>query len=215
MTTARPTTAARLSYGWRVVRQAAGMMTARARAAVYPGRRDGTGVANVMFNSGRPRALGWERSALERFDLYLYEVMNSQRLGGQIVFEYGTLLRAFGQWSGLRVLDVGTGGSTFPRWMSHAGAVVTTFDLSRPAETSWGGFQKRVNDIVCRRAGEMRAVAGSMRALPFADASFDVVTSLSVLEHLDTDLPARTFVPYVEQQRRLSDVMDEMIRVTK
>jgi SAM-dependent methyltransferase len=215
VTTAPPSTAARLSYGWRVVRQAAGVLTARVRAAVYPARRADTGVANVMFSSARARTFGWERSALERFDLYLYDVMNSQRLAGQIVFEYGTLLRALGQWSGLRVLDVGTGGSTFPRWMSRAGAVVTTFDLSKPAEKSWGGFQKRVNDIVCRRAGAVRTVAGSMRALPFSDASFDLVTSLSVLEHLDTDLPARTFVPYVEQQRRLANAMDEMIRVTK
>ena len=54
-----------------------------------------------------------------------------------------------------------------------------------------------------------------MRDLPFADNSFDLVTSLSVVEHLDTDLPARTFVPYDEQQRRLARVLDEMIRVTK
>jgi SAM-dependent methyltransferase len=215
VTTAPPSIGARLSYGWRVVRQAGGVLRARARASVFPARRADGGVANVMFNAARASTLAWERSALECFDLYLYDVMNSRRLAGQIVFEYGTLLRAFGQWEGLRVLDVGTGGSTFPRWISRAGAVVTTFDLSKPAEKSWGGFQQRVNDVVGRRAGAMRAVAGSMRALPFSDASFDLVTSLSVVEHLDTDLPARTFVPYVEQQRRLANVMDEMIRVTK
>ena len=54
-----------------------------------------------------------------------------------------------------------------------------------------------------------------MRCLPFADASFDLVTSLSVVEHLDTNLPERTFVPYQEQQRRLAEVLDEMIRVAK
>src|SRR4029453_19032570 len=31
-------------------------------------------------------------------------------------------------------------------------------------------------------------------------------------EHLDTNLPERTFVPYQEQQRRLALVLDEMIR---
>jgi SAM-dependent methyltransferase len=141
--------------------------------------------------------------------------MNSPRLHGQIVFEYGTLLRAIERWRGLRVLDIGTGRSTFPNWMSREGAIVTTFDLSKPAEAGWGGFQERVNDVVGRRPGEVRAVAGSMGCLPFADASFDLLTSLSVVEHLDTDLPGRTFVPYEEQRRRLARVIDEMIRVAK
>ena len=170
---------------------------------------------NSMFDTRVVPILEPERSALERFDLYLFDVMTSPRLCGQIVFEYGTLLRAIDRWAGLRVLDVGTGRSTFPAWMSHEGAAVTTFDLSKPAEKSWGGFEERVNGLVGRRGRRMTAVAGSMRCLPFADASFDLVTSLSVVEHLDTNLPERTFVPYQEQQRRLAEVLDEMIRVTK
>ena len=214
MTIGRATTKERLDYGWRVLGQATGVLAARLRpASTERPAASATLSPNVMFNAARAPALGRERSALERFDLYLYDVMNSPRLDGQIVFEYGTLLRAIGRWSGLRVLDVGTGRSTFPRWMSREGAVVTTFDLSKPAERSWGGFQERVNDLVGRRPRAMRAVAGSMRCLPFADASFDLVTSLSVVEHLDTDLPARTFVPYDEQQRRLAQVLDEMMRV--
>jgi SAM-dependent methyltransferase len=213
---AQPTTAQRLDYGWRVLQQATGVFAARLRPRpdVEPARR-ATSSSNVMFNSGLAFSLRREQSALERFDLYLYDVMNSPRLAGQIVFEYGTLLRAIGTWPGLRVLDVGTGRSTFPRWMSREGAVVTTFDLSAPAELSWGGFQERVNDIVGLRPGAIGAVAGSMRSLPFAAASFDLVTSLSVLEHLDTDLPARTFVPYADQQRRLAEALDEMIRITR
>ena len=148
-----------------------------------------------MFNACLLPMLEPERSQLERFDLYLYDVMNSPRLHGEKVFEYGTLLRAIDRWTGLRVLDIGTGRTTFPNWMSSEGAVVTTFDLAKPAEDSWGGFQERVNDVVGRRSGRVRAVAGSMSGLPFADASFDLLTSLSVVEHLDTDLPDRTFVP--------------------
>jgi len=213
MTLAKPTTRERLSYGWRVLGKASGMLSARLRPVAT---RTGTpAAANVMFNSALGPALGPERSALERFDLYLYEAMNSSRLAGQIVFEYGTLLRAIDRWPNLRVLDIGTGRSTFPRWMSRAGAVVTTLDLSTPAERSWGGFQQRVNDVVGRRPGVIGAVTGSMRCLPFADASFDLLTSLSVIEHLDTDLPDRTFVPYDEQRRRLAQSLDEMIRVAK
>ena len=214
MTMASPTTRERLNYGWRVLCQATGVLSARVRPALAA-RSAEARPANVMFSAALPPALASERAALERFDLYLYDVMNSPRLQGQIVFEYGTLLRAIDRWVGLRVLDVGTGRSTFPAWMSGEGAIVTPFDLSKPAERSWGGFQGRVNRIVGRRGGALRPVTGSMRDLPFADASFDLVTSLSVVEHLDTDLPARTFVPYDEQQRRLARVLDEMIRVAK
>lgn len=216
MMLARPTTKERVSYGRRVMGQAAGVLLARLRSRSTPAPGAGpTQPANVMFNAALPPMLEPERAELERFDLYLYDVMHSPRLRGQIVFEYGTLLRAIDRWSRLRVLDIGTGRSTFPNWMSREGAIVTTFDLFKPAERSWGGFQERVNNIVGRRPGAIRAVAGSMRCLPFGDASFDLLTSLSVVEHLDTDLPDRTFVPYQVQQRRLGQVIDEMIRVAK
>jgi SAM-dependent methyltransferase len=211
---AKPTTTARLGYGWRTLRRAAGVLAARAQPGSFS-RKSTALPANVMFNSALPEALGYERSRLERFDLYLYDVMNSPRLEGQIVFEYGTLLRQIDAWSGLRVLDVGTGRSTLPSWMSREGAVVTPFDLSKPAEQSWSGFHERLNRVVARSGRTLHPVVGSMRDLPFADCSFDLVTSLSVVEHLDTDLPARTFVPCDEQQRRLAKVLDEMIRVAK
>jgi SAM-dependent methyltransferase len=216
MTLANPTTKERVSYGWRVMGQASGVLLARLRplAASTPGAGR-TQPANVMFNAALPPMLEPERRELERFDLYLHDVMNSSRLCGQIVFEYGTLLRATDRWTGLRVLDVGTGRSTLPNWMSREGASVTTFDLPNRAEPGAAGFHERVNAIVGRRSGTVRGVAGSMRCLPFANASFDLVTSLSVVEHLDTDLPDRAFVPYDEQQRRLAHVIDEMIRVAR
>ncbi|MCU1385975.1 MAG: Methyltransferase type 11 [Acidobacteria bacterium] len=212
MTTPRPTVAVRLAYGRHVLRQAIGVLAARLTPAP-PTAATETLRANGMFNAAMPPSLAHERSALERFDLYLNEVMNSPRLRGQIVFEYGILLRAIDRWRGLRVLDVGTGRSTFPGWMSREGAVVTTLDLPEPAERRLGGFQVRVNDVVGRRPGPTRPVAGSMRCLPFRDDRFDLVTSLSVVEHLDTDLPDVSFVPYDEQQRRLGHVLNEMIRV--
>ena len=92
---------------------------------------------------------------------------------------------------------------------------MTTFDLPAPAEAALGGLLERVDRVVARRPGSMRAVAGSMSQLPFADDSFDVVTSLSVVEHLDTDFPSRDYVPFGEQRRRLGVVLDEMVRVTR
>ena len=77
-----------------------------------------------MFSPRSCRRSKAERAALEQFDLYLFDVMNAPRLRGQIVFEDGTLLRAIGLWKALRVVDVGTGRSTLPGWMSRAGASV-------------------------------------------------------------------------------------------
>jgi SAM-dependent methyltransferase len=211
---AQPTLSERVNYGLRVLGQASGVLRARLR----PRTSSSAGAAvpfNAMFTTDVLQALDAERSALERFDLYLFDVMNAPRLKGQIVFEYGTLLRAFNSWDGLRVLDIGTGRSTFPKWLSRAGAVVTTFDLAKPAEQGSAGFQQRVDHVVGRRPRALHAVSGSMRCLPFADASLDLVTSLSVVEHLDTDLPARTYVPYDDQRRRLAEVLDEMIRVVR
>jgi len=216
MVTASPDWIARTTYGARVAKRAAGVLLARFGGAIAAPPVAASPVPfNTMFAASRLPAFARERATLEAFDLYLYDVMNSPRLEGQIVFEYGTLLRAVDRWEGLRVLDVGTGRSTLPAWMSSVNASVTTFDLSAPAEAGMGGFEERVNRIVARDRGTMHAVSGSMRRLPFADASFDLVTSLSVVEHLDTDLPGRAYVPYDEQRARLRTVLDECLRVTK
>jgi SAM-dependent methyltransferase len=167
-----------------------------------------------MFDATRLDAFRAEQQMLAGFDIYLFEVMHAARLRGQIVFEYGTLVRAVDRWKGLRVLDIGTGRSTLPRWMSAQGADVTTFDLAAPVERVSGGFQERMDSLVARRHRTVRSVAGTMRQLPFADGSFDLVTSLSVLEHLDTDLPGCAYVEYGEQRRRLEEALDEMVRVT-
>ncbi len=208
----RPGLGARAQYGLRVMSRAFGVLKARAKQV--PRAAAGQVSFNAMFDTTCLDSFEPERRELERFDLYLFDVMNAARLQGQIAFEYGTLLRAIPDWRGKRVLDVGTGRSTLPRWMSARGSSVTTFDLAAPVERATRGFQDRVDQWVAERPGVVRAVAGSMLQLPFADASFDVVTSLSVLEHLDTDLPNRTYVEYPEQRRRLARALDEALRVT-
>src|SRR4051794_24326247 len=119
MTVLAPHTAAtfgqRAGYGWRIVQRAIGVLRSRIRPAT---RRTAVVVPlNAMFDSALLPQFDRERAELEAFDLYLYDVMNDPRLRGQIVFEYGTLLRTIDKWVGLRVLDIGTGRSTLPRWM--------------------------------------------------------------------------------------------------
>jgi SAM-dependent methyltransferase len=191
-----------------------GVVRARVRAAAARRRPAAAIPYNTMFRRSLLSQFELHRRSLETFDLYLFDIMNSERLRGEKVFEYGTLLNAVPDWRGLRVLDIGTGRSTLPQWMTHHGATVTSVDLPTPAEDRWGGFQERVNSVVARRAGGRAGVAASMRTLPFRDGSFDLVTSLSVVEHLDTNLPDRAYVPYDEQRRRLAEVIDEAIRVT-
>jgi len=204
----------RLAYGRRVIELALGVIRTRmarglAVRSVAPEPR-----CNAMFDRRLLEDLEPHRRALAMFDLYLFDIMNSSRLQGEKVFEYGTLLEGIRDWNGLRVLDIGTGRSTLPQWMTHQGSRVFSLDLPAPAEDRWGGFQERVNGYVARRAGAIVGLSGSMRELPCLDDSFDLVTSLSVVEHLDTNLPDRAYVPYDEQRRRLAAVLDEAIRVT-
>lgn len=208
-----PTLRQRLDYGRRVIGLALGMERARLSRHSTPPGAPAPIPRNAMFSRRRLDALERHRHALETFDLYLFDIMNSVRLRGEKVFEYGTLLDGIARWDGLRVLDVGTGRSTLPQWMTHHGSSVTTLDLPTPAEDRWGGFQERVNRIVSRPAGAIAGLAGSMRQLPIADGCIDLLTSLSVVEHLDTDLPDRSYVPYAEQCRRLDEFLEEAIRV--
>ena len=79
----------------------------------------------------------------------------------------------------LRLLDLGCGtGLTLDLFGREPGVHVHGLDLSPSAL----GF--------CRQRGLERLVCGSMDAVPFATDTFDVVTALDVIEHIDDDLAA-------------------------
>src|SRR5262245_56404668 len=101
-----PTLGQRLDYGARVMGLALGVVSARVRDAAVQRRMAGPVPYNTMFRRSRLPQLESHRRTLETFDLYLFDIMNSERLRGEKVFEYGTLLNGVPDWRGLRVLDV-------------------------------------------------------------------------------------------------------------
>jgi hypothetical protein len=185
-----------------------------------PPRREG-GSYNGLFYRNCEQTLAREKASLETFDLTMFRRLNSPRLLGQIVFEYGTLLHSQPPWSTMKILDIGTGASSFPDWMAVQGADVTTLDLASPVEEEApGGPLTQATLAVLHRSRRRQCNAptkliGTMFALDMPDDTFDLVTSLSVLEHVDTRLPSREYVPYEEQQELARLTLDEMIRVTK
>jgi SAM-dependent methyltransferase len=171
---------------------------------------------NAMFDRSQLSTLAHERRALEVFDALLFADVNSAYYMGQMLFEYGMLANFQREWRGLRVLDIGTGDSSFALWMASQGAEVTSLEAENQAEVAARSLYTRVSRRLSRgRHLRIRAVTGDMRSIPLPADSFDLVTSISVVEHLDTEFPSLRYVPYAEQKRRLSETLSEMIRVTK
>ncbi|MDX2229038.1 MAG: bifunctional 2-polyprenyl-6-hydroxyphenol methylase/3-demethylubiquinol 3-O-methyltransferase UbiG [Leptolyngbyaceae cyanobacterium bins.349] len=108
----------------------------------------------------------WSQSA----KVYALNYLNEPR------FEYFD--RHIANWQGLNVLDVGCGGGFTCEFLAKRGAMVTGVDQS----------------IACIHAAKDHAVEHELaiayhpahsECLPFADETFDVVTCVDVLEHVE------------------------------
>ena len=101
--------------------------------------------------------------------------------------------------AGSSLLDVGTCFGFFPlllqRWRPQLD--VAALDLSAPILEL-----AREASIPLRCARAVEFVCGDARRLPFADGSFDTVTSLHVLEHLETPSAIRALQEMCRVARR-------------
>lgn len=111
------------------------------------------------------RELNRRLEAIEREDDALYFHPGKH-------WEYPWAMERLRAEPGARVLDAGCGASVFPVWLARCGFRVTALDLAPPA-----GLAERLGEPI-------EYVSGNLTEMPFPDASFDAVFSISVIEHL-------------------------------
>ena len=184
-------------------------------------RRERVRRPNTLFSKQEVKRLRGHIQRMVRKDQDLLARLSEARIGGVRDWEYGTLLgalMAFPERSGWGALDVGSGNSTFPRYLVESGncAHMTTLDLEYAFEK-----QKERTRVRDEEAGITR-VEGSMLDLPFEDASFDLVTCISAIEHLDGSLSqhlkdpeANPHLPYDDYLERTRTAVREMARVVR
>lgn len=83
--------------------------------------------------------------------------------------------RAYHDRTDLQILDVGCGTGLNMKYLARYGQV-TGADLSSTALN------------FCRVRGHTRLIKSPIERLPFSDNTFDLVTALDIIEHLDDDL---------------------------
>lgn len=111
------------------------------------------------------------RRVLERLDRLLEREPDAY-LHPSKRWEYPWALRRAALGPDARVLDVGSGASIFPVYLAAVGRDVTAVDRLLPARLGEGS------------GVEVSYVTGDLTALPLADASYDAVFCISVIEHL-------------------------------
>jgi SAM-dependent methyltransferase len=117
-----------------------------------------------------------ERSLFyERFATDFDDQMHSAEVGRRLDLIFEEVLT--GELAGSALLDAGCGTGLFSARAAHRGANVTSLDVG-----------PNLLAEVAKKCDSERVV-GDVQALPFPDASFDVVVSTEVIEH--TPEPAR------------------------
>lgn len=157
---------------------------------------------------------------MARADSTLLARLAEPRTRGLRAWEYGTLL-GYLQYAGAlpsRALDVGSGDSAFPSFLVSSGAVESVTALDLP-----DAFEDLSDATLARESAQgVTRLAGSMLDIPVVDASFDLVTCISAIEHLDghsadyrRNPEQHPRLPYAEYLQRTTTALEEMVRVLR
>jgi 2-polyprenyl-3-methyl-5-hydroxy-6-metoxy-1,4-benzoquinol methylase len=94
---------------------------------------------------------------------------------GVRAWEYGKLLSRLENLPKGKILDVGAGGSLMADYLASKGWEVTSLDLEKQMEKRYQGKNNKV-----------KYVTGDMTKMTFKNRTFDVVMSISAIEHLES-----------------------------
>jgi SAM-dependent methyltransferase len=137
------------------------------------------GSVNTFIDKRDLELLARETGEMIASDSYLRNRLSDSAIEGLKAWEYGKLVSSLGDFHGIQLLDVGPGDSTFCLFLAKKGASVTTIDYPQPMAPDEECFRKR-----CYEKG-VAVHCGTMLQMPYKDAKFDLVSCISVIEHLD------------------------------
>ena len=163
---------------------------------------------NTFINKRDLALLKSEISEIMNFDSYLRQRLSDSSIDGLKAWEYGKLVSFIGDFMGLKALDVGPGDSTFCLFMAKKGADVTTIDYPQPMAPDIESHRRRCLE------NNVGVNLGTMLHLPYKDSSFDLVTCISTIEHLDTTADWKS-IPYDRFITNTRTALQEMARVIK
>lgn len=129
--------------------------------------------ANKLFQLSDIAVLRHYSYPLGKFNPEWFQRIFEPETLGIRVWEYGLLFHSINNFSGLNILDIGSGASLLPDYLASLGANVTSLDLPHPQELRPIPFNHR-------------HIVGTMTKLPFTKNSFDLIINISAIEHLDS-----------------------------